>query len=225
MSKNSDFAIAIFVKTPGLSPVKTRLAATIGTTAAEEFYRLSLKAISHTVQLLDCTPYWAVGEEQGLKNDLWKDFQRLYTGVGGLGERQDQVYTTLQQSHSKVLLIGADSPQLTPDLLNGSLDALEQHDFVLGPARDGGYYLFGGRVQVERSVWTSVRYSTGETRSELIRALPAMPLMLPMLTDADTESDFQHIRAEMPQCPAHPQQLVLEWISEMERRSESTIIA
>src|SRR5690349_4349170 len=44
-------AIAIFVKTAGLSPVKTRLAKSpLGKVGAEEFHRLSCVAIQHTVK-------------------------------------------------------------------------------------------------------------------------------------------------------------------------------
>ncbi len=49
-------AIAIFVKTPGLSPVKTRLAATIGEEKAKEFYLLSLKAVEKTVKTVFSPP-------------------------------------------------------------------------------------------------------------------------------------------------------------------------
>ena len=48
-SINSTSAIAIFVKTPGLSPIKTRLAKTLGQVAAENAYRLSVKSIKATV--------------------------------------------------------------------------------------------------------------------------------------------------------------------------------
>jgi glycosyltransferase A (GT-A) superfamily protein (DUF2064 family) len=39
-------ALAIFVKTPGLSPVKTRLAEGIGQARAEAFYRLAVDAVA-----------------------------------------------------------------------------------------------------------------------------------------------------------------------------------
>jgi len=41
---NHATAIAIFAKTPGLSPVKTRLAKSLGQVAAENAYRLSVAA-------------------------------------------------------------------------------------------------------------------------------------------------------------------------------------
>ena len=41
---------AIWVKTPGLSPVKTRLAASIGVEAAERFHLLSALAVAASIQ-------------------------------------------------------------------------------------------------------------------------------------------------------------------------------
>ncbi len=54
-------AIAIFVKTPGVSPLKTRLAASLGQEKALHFYKLSLKCIISTLEETAINPYWAVG--------------------------------------------------------------------------------------------------------------------------------------------------------------------
>lgn len=43
----------------------------------------------------------------------------------------------------RIVLIGADCPTLSPTELERSFDALADHDVVLGPAADGGYYLVG----------------------------------------------------------------------------------
>ncbi|HCO24225.1 MAG TPA: hypothetical protein DIT97_14715, partial [Gimesia maris] len=43
-------AIAVFVKTPGYSPLKTRLAQSVGTVQAEQFHILSAKAVAAVVQ-------------------------------------------------------------------------------------------------------------------------------------------------------------------------------
>jgi hypothetical protein len=45
-------AIAIFVKTPGVSPVKTRLAANLGQENAEAFHLASSRAVESIVRLL-----------------------------------------------------------------------------------------------------------------------------------------------------------------------------
>ena len=131
-------AIAVFVKTPGLSPVKTRLAATIGTAAAEEFYQLCTEAIQETLttasETMDIVPFWAVGEEAGLSHPLWQGFASIYTGQGDLGERQHHIYQTLLAKYPQVILIGADSPQLTTTHLKKAIESLDSHNFALGPA-------------------------------------------------------------------------------------------
>ena len=122
MASHNSGAIAIFVKTPGLSPIKTRLASSIGVSAAERFHLLSAKAIESVV--LDafraepaCIPYWAVAEKEAVHTPYWKSFQTIWQGEGSLGERLACVYDELIQQHSFVIFIGADSPHITSHLL------------------------------------------------------------------------------------------------------------
>ena len=210
-------AIAIFVKTPSLSPVKTRLAATIGTDKAQAFYKLSLQSVQEITQSAAIVPYWAVAEENGLTDPLWQDCTPIWTGDGNLGERQHRVYETLLQKHEHVMLIGADTPQISRSILNAAVDLLASHDFVIGPARDGGYYLFGGRVSTQQIVWTSVPWSTDLTRVRLEAGLPSAPAHLPMLTDVDNQEDLQFVLQEMPVNRSLKQQQLVEWIFINER--------
>lgn len=209
-------AIAIFVKTPSLSPVKTRLAAGIGQDAAQEFYRLSLKAVQEAVTSVNATPYWAVAEENGLSHPLWQDFTALHTGEGNLGERQHHIYEALLQKHDRVLLIGADAPQISQDILEQAVIALDTNDFVIGPARDGGYYLFGGRVSTDQKIWVSVPWSTSMTRERLEAVLPSKSVQLPMLTDVDTLNDLDFAAQEMPRNQSEKQKQLTEWIKNHE---------
>jgi hypothetical protein len=207
-------AIAVFVKTPALSPVKTRLAKSIGKAKALEFYFLSLKAIKEILQSTGVSVYWAVAEESGLSDPMWQDFKALWTGEGGLGERQHRIYETLLQKHDRVLLIGADAPQISTDILEQAIVALDTNNLVIGPARDGGYYLFGGRIPTERKIWTSVPWSTSLTRERLEAVLPSKPFHLQMLTDVDTENDLEFTTKEMPQKLKKGQKNIIEWIKE-----------
>ena len=195
-------AIAVFVKTPGLSPVKTRLAATIGTAAAEQFYVLCTEAIRETLETasktLDIVPFWAVGEEEGLTHSLWQSFEALYTGEGGLGERQHHIYQTLLAKYQRVILIGADSPQLSSRDLNNAIEALQSNSFSLGPAVDGGYYLLAGRAAIARDIWTNVTYSAADTGEQLLSQLPSKTALLEPITDVDTIEDISALKHELP---------------------------
>jgi rSAM/selenodomain-associated transferase 1 len=186
--------LAIFVKTPDLSPIKTRLAEHIGEPAALAFYRHSVDAVRAVAKA--CRPFldpcWAVAEEEGVHADIWADLPALWQGGGGLGERLHTVYSSLLQSHRPVLLIGADAPQLTAELLRRALRKLECAPYLIGKASDGGFWLFGGSQAVPREVWSDVRYSANSTADELSRRLAAHGAIdyLDTLTDVDRAADL-----------------------------------
>jgi rSAM/selenodomain-associated transferase 1 len=199
--KLNSTAIAIFVKTPGLSPVKTRLAASIGTAAAEAFYKLCTEAIqqslSSATEAMDIAPFWAVGEPAGLDHPLWQSFESIYTGEGDLGERQHHIYQYLLAKYQRVILIGADSPQLCARHLNDAITALDNHQFALGPAVDGGYYLLAGRAPIAKDIWTSVTYSSADTAEQLLARLPSKVALLDCITDVDTIEDLAVLEREL----------------------------
>lgn len=212
MSASHLTAIAVFVKTPGLSPLKTRLAAGIGADKAMEFYRLSLSAVESVIGESDVRGFWAVGEKEGVADPLWQGMEKLYTGEGDLGDRQNNIYETIRNDFNNVILIGADAPQVSPQIIAQAISALERNDFVIGPAHDGGYYLFGGRVPLSRDVWANVKYSCDTTRIDLIERLPSAPAILPMLSDVDTQTNLADIVAQMPPYPNAAQRTLINWI-------------
>ncbi|MDD4973067.1 MAG: DUF2064 domain-containing protein [Bacteriovorax sp.] len=176
--KKFSTAIAIFVKTPGVSPVKSRLAADIGKEKAEEFFNLSIKATEAVVMEAikksegKIEAYWAVAEKETLHHPLWNSFNTIYQGHGELGERLATVYSKLQKKHKRVFLIGADLPHLNyKTLLRAQYKLNSSSGFVLGETQDGGFYLFGGRGIIERAIWTSIPYSSEQTSSELRKKL------------------------------------------------------
>ena len=70
---------------------------------------------------------------------------------GGLGERMlAAVQLLFRQNYAPVILIGTDSPALAPEHLVKALDLLEDYQLVIGPAKDGGYYLIGMRYPEDR---------------------------------------------------------------------------
>jgi len=201
--------VAIFVKTPQLSPVKTRLAASIGEEDALAFYHMSVNAVESSAARSNATPYWAVAERGGVGD--WAGVEAMFTGAGCLGTRQYHIYKMLLERHEKAILIGADAPQITPDLLNEAIKRLNRDDYVFGPARDGGYYLFGGREDVPISIWDCVPWSAPNTMDVFRRALPHASSLLPQLTDVDEQADLAHMIDEMPDFMSAEQDDVVAW--------------
>lgn len=194
-------AIAIFVKTPGISPVKSRLAETIGKEKAEEFFRLSIKATEALVVEAikksegKIEAYWAVAEKDTLQNPLWNSFNTIYQGSGQLGERLATIYSKLQKKHKRVFLIGADLPHLDyRTLLRAQFKLKSSTEYVLGETDDGGFYLFGGRGIIERAIWNSIPYSSEETSSTLIQKLGKSNFtLLDKNFDIDYKKDLERL--------------------------------
>ena len=212
-------AIAIFVKTPGLSPIKTRLAKTIGQNAAESAYRLCVKAIKETVIRVEADSYFAVAEQEGLRDPLWQGLECIHTGPGCLGQRQHHIYQRLLQHYRQVILIGSDSPQLTADRLQRAIEALKTKPFVVGPAYDGGYYLFAGKRPLSQTFWTTLSYSRADTCDNLLAALPDKASLLTPITDLDNQQDLAQLRRELialAEALTPQKQAVISWIEQRE---------
>lgn len=196
----SKIAIATFVKTPGVSPVKTRLASSIGQAKAEAFFLYSVEQTKKAIQdtKLPIHPFWAVGEKTCLNHPLWQDFPTLHTGEGELGQRIYHIYQQLLDTHTSVILLGADSPEITANLIEQAIHALQHpHDFVFGPAHDGGFYLFGGSAPLPKSIIDQVPYSQSNTMACFVDQLASKTIAyLPSLRDVDTEEDYQDWRRE-----------------------------
>lgn len=221
--------LGIFVKTPTLSPIKTRLAVDVGRSRAEEFHLSSARAVASVArQAGDClTPYWAVAEPQGMTADLWCDLPRILQGPGGLGIRMASVYRQLRESHHGALLVGADTPQISPPLLQRASQwlCLSGPRLVVGPSTDGGFWLFGGNCSIPDASWTGTTYSRESTRREFLAAMPVSAdawLELDELTDMDSYDDLpavvcglQHLAA-----PTDAQLRLTEWLDGWCRSNE-----
>lgn len=128
--------------------------------------------------------------------------QQATSGVAAANEDAESI--GLQQQCSAAIVIGTDIPDLSAAVLDKAVDALQQYDMVLGPAKDGGYYLIGFRTNTllkpevqSYKVFEGVTWSTDSVLKDTVRAAEAVsvnlaPLdVLPMLQDIDTLEDLQ----------------------------------
>lgn len=210
-------AIAIFVKTPGLSPIKTRLARHLGQPDAEEWHRLAATCVGTSADATGLPVYWAVAEQDGMQNPLWQALPRLSQGEGSLGARMHRVHTEIVQRHGAGILIGADLPQIESRHLETAASWLDAPDarHVLGPARDGGFWLFGANRSLAKATWESVTYSRCDTAARFMDAVDAPCWeFLESLTDLDQAADLPSVRDELESVtdPSPEQLALIRWI-------------
>ncbi len=195
-------AIAVMVKTPGLSAVKTRLEAKLDKEIAEEFHLASARSVAEVLQQYarqaDIQAYYAVAEEAALNHYYWQDLPTLWQGEGGLGARMAHVYQMLLEKHDFVILVGADIPQMTTTEFVDAESWLtsEQPRFAFGPSVDGGFWLLGGNCGIPKAIWTDVIYSVADTGIQFFDRIEELGEIktLSCLRDVDEPEDLQALR-------------------------------
>jgi uncharacterized protein len=206
-------AIATFVKTAELSPVKTRLAAASSRAFADRFYELAcaatLSVLQQAQQSLGMSCYWALAEDAAMTEPRWQSLPRCAQGSGELGARMQHVYESLRQRYQAVYLIGADTPQICL----ADLHALQKYaqaagnsaHVVLAPSADGGFWCVGGNLDIADTVWHNTPYSQANTYTSFRAALQvysAAPVhALRELHDVDTLADWHACAMQLRALP------------------------
>lgn len=195
MSNQPKELLIIFAKVPEPGKVKTRLAADIGDEKALEIYHALLK---HTREITRSLPQDKVVSYTPhiLPDDAWESdrFQKVLQPEGDLGARMLHAFEQgFAQGYSRICIIGTDCYDLTTDHLKQAFHALNDHQIVLGPSQDGGYYLLGMH-QLYPELFASKAWSTesvaDETRADVHR-LQLSFQELPILNDIDTIHDLK----------------------------------
>lgn len=212
-------AIAIFVKTPGHSPVKSRLAETIGKRLAERCHLRCARTVAAVARAADIGPvYWAVAEENAGRHRLWRDLPVLVQPPGGLGARMNAIHDVLVHRHGSALLLGADLPQVDQAALQTAKLWLEgaAGRGVIGPALDGGFWLFGANRSLPGTVWSQPDYGTETVLERFVDAIGNLLdwKRLTARTDLDRIDDLPGILAELHGLARpHPAQRgLIDWL-------------
>ena len=195
MNLPSNQALMIFIKNPELGKVKTRLAKTIGDERALKVYHALLAHTREVVLQVDAHKILYYSGYKDMQDDWSNDlFEKRLQSPGDLGQRMHQAFETTLKTHRKVLIIGSDCPKITPQIINQAYLQLADHDFVLGPALDGGYYLLGMNAP-EASLFEHIPWSTDQVKQQTINRMSTLGksyALLPSLPDIDYESDWKN---------------------------------
>lgn len=143
----------IFSRYPRPGAVKTRLIPHLGREGAAELQRrMTEKVIAEAQGLASrrapLQVELAMAGTGAPEMAAWVGQEiRWQQQVGAdLGERMAfAVADAFRRGGQRVVLVGADCPGVTTDILAQAFDALDSKELVLGPSRDGGYYLIGLR--------------------------------------------------------------------------------
>lgn len=191
--------ILVIVKAPQPGRVKTRLCPPC---TPDQAAALAAAALADTLAAATATPGASVVVALQGRPGPWlpEGITVIRQRGRGLDERLDACF---QDAGTPALVIGGDTPQVTPELLDEAMTALHRPgiDAVLGPAADGGYWALGLRHAVARPV-AGVPMSQPTTLRWQRARLSALGLTvsdLPLLRDVDTIEDAWAVASTIPQ--------------------------
>ncbi len=189
-------AIAVIAKAPVAGRSKTRLTPPC---TPDQAAALASAALVDTLAAVAATP----GARRVVVLDgvagswLRPGFETIPQRGAGLAQRLAAAFSDIGEP---ALVVGMDTPQLTPRMLTHALGRLAAADAVLGAACDGGYWSIGLRHAddaVFAGVPMSSRTTCGVQRARL-HALGLSTHELPVLRDVDDITDARAVAALAP---------------------------
>jgi len=195
-----DKGLLIFAKKPVPGKVKTRLAKDIGNEAACKIYR---QLLFYTFDIAEKANVYVLAclteEDQITLNAV--PFTEFYQQVdGNLGKKLDHAFqSAFERGFKKLIVLGTDCADLTTDIIQDAYEKLDQNDVVIGPAKDGGYYLLGMTHYIpslfENKSW-STEYLLTETTQTLKEENKSYHL-LETLSDIDNIEDLKNTKNKL----------------------------
>jgi rSAM/selenodomain-associated transferase 1 len=202
MGQPAGSQLIVMARWPAPGRCKRRLAGCLGTAAAA---RIQARLTGHTLAVarsmrhrLGFALVLAVDGLAGRAARRWGEVlgadHVCLQGTGGLGVRmQRQIQRAFRAGARRVVVIGSDLPQLDGDDLLAAFAALESSAAVLGPARDGGYWLLGLR-QPQPALMAGIAWGTPRVLEQTLTAMGRLalkPVLLAPRADLDWATDLR----------------------------------
>jgi rSAM/selenodomain-associated transferase 1 len=197
-TRATERCLIMMAKFPRQGHVKTRLADEVGDRHACELYTRFVLDLLQTLPSREWSFRLALypwERKRDMVGIIGKDVIQIPQRGNDLGERMGNIFTeTFAEGFMEVVMIGSDVPDLPPEFIDEAFLALAEHDAVLGPACDGGYYLVGFRREDFRDpIFDDLPWGTPEIFTLQMKRFREQGLrvyILPPWEDVDTLADL-----------------------------------
>ena len=188
-----DQCLVMFIKFPERGQVKSRLVKDLGEEKSAELYRCFIEDLlarfsqgNYRFQIA----FSPAAKEREIKEMFGNDFLYIPQSGEDLGERMKNAFShCFSEGPRSVVVIGSDIPDLPSWIVEEAFFSLNDHDAVIGPAADGGYYLIGFRKETfNPTVFTGPKWGTEDVFRQtmtILRETGALVYVLPLWQDID----------------------------------------
>ncbi len=194
--------LIIFSRYPEPGKTKTRMIPVLGEVGAANLQRQMTEHTLKQVRKLQrdrsfsLQIYFTGGNQSLMQDWLGTDAALSYQqqSQGDLGQRMFSAFAqSFSEGSERVVIIGTDCPEIDAEILAQAFDLLSDRDLVLGPAKDGGYYLIGLRYLFAQ-LFTGIPWGTSEVflkTQSVAQQLGLRIATLAVLADIDRPEDLE----------------------------------
>jgi hypothetical protein len=196
--------LIVFGRYPVPGRTKTRLIPALGPAGAADLQRQLTEKTLKTVRSftgqygIGAEVCFEGGNERKMLRWLGSGLDFSYQSTGNLGRRMQAAFSNaFKNGSTRVVLVGTDIPELGKYHLKSAFDALSDHDMVLGPSTDGGYWLIG--LKRHSNVFHDINWGTAGVLDRTVALARNEGLkfyLLDPLDDLDTLGDLKRLRPD-----------------------------
>lgn len=202
-------ALIIFTRVPIPGKTKTRLMPFLSGVECAGLHQSFITDIFKKMKQVhaDLFVFYTPEDEENLLKTIVTEDILLYPQKGeNLGVRMKRaIGDVLQKGYEKVLLIGTDIPQMSPEAIEEAFASLDEKDIVINPTLDGGYYLIGMKKEYD-SIWNVERYGTNTVIHDTLNHMKKEKLTVAkgqVYFDVDDKEDLLHLYKEVKEGTIH----------------------
>jgi rSAM/selenodomain-associated transferase 2/rSAM/selenodomain-associated transferase 1 len=196
--------LIVFTRFPEPGKTKTRLIPALGARGAAELQRQMTEHIIASAASLNGRNGLSVEVRHAGGNALlmqdWLGSHLTYQpqGRGNLGRRMQRAFeAAFEEDTAAAVIVGSDVPGISAQIIRQAFEALRQKELVLGPAKDGGYYLIGIQKSLPantyRRLFDGISWGSNKVMAQTLQLASDLGLdliCLQSLVDVDRPEDL-----------------------------------
>ena len=197
--------LAIMAKAPRAGHVKTRLAPVLPPTLIVQLYRALIEDTIGLARTVGAAIAIVCPSDDVDEIAAWvpSDLRVVPQRGRGLADALASAFEILCEPPRRVLALNGDSPHLAPSVLENAFGALAEHDVVIGPCDDGGYFLVGA-TRLHAGLFDPREMGTGSALDALLAQTRRLRLTATVTAghyDVDTPGDLARLARELASAP------------------------
>lgn len=195
--------LIVFAKEPVRGKVKTRLNGYLSGEECLNLYKAFLKDTIELAKKIKCENK-ILAYDSSKSPELLKEFSgkfSLYKQKGrNLGHRMHNAFEyATKRKADKIIIIGSDTPTLPVSFIERAFEHLDRFDVVLGPSRDGGYYLIGLKKPC-LGIFRGIKWSTESVLKNTTRNIQNLKKNIVLLEewyDVDERRSLMRLKQDL----------------------------